>query len=140
VSSHTTISPSDLSPASKKHYRSIVAQYVLSPYQVGLLTEICRQRDIANEAWKVIKGGTTYTTSTGVRRVVPEIGIQRQALALQARLLTQLNLKGTPRSQEEGEEYVNSLADQLRAEPLSEEAKRQRARAEVERELEESQR
>jgi phage terminase small subunit len=120
---HTTISPSHLSTASKRYYRNVVAEYELSEHQLVLLTQICEQRDIADRAWEVVSKRITYETSSGTRKAVPELTVQRQALALQARLLGQLDLPKTPMKHSGG---------------LSPQIDRVKMRAEIERELAEA--
>ena len=86
------ISPSHLSPESKRFYRNAISTYDLNEAQRALVTQALEQRDIASEAWEVISHGTTYTTASGTIKSRPEVAIQRQALALSARLMKHADL------------------------------------------------
>lgn len=87
-----SISPSHLSPASKRFYRNVVASYALDEAQRALLAQALEQKDVGDQAWEVIKHGTTYTTPSGTIKSRPEVAIQRQAYALYGRHMKQLDL------------------------------------------------
>jgi hypothetical protein len=87
------ISPSHLSNESKRRYRSYTSTYDLSGPQLALLQQALEQADVASEAMRVVsEQGQTYVTPAGTVKARPEVAIQRQALALSARLMAQIDL------------------------------------------------
>jgi hypothetical protein len=88
------ISPPRLSTDSKRRFREYLANYSLTGGQIALLTSALEQADLAASALEVIQEhGNTYTTPAGTIKARSEVAIHRQATALSARLMKQVDVR-----------------------------------------------
>lgn len=85
--------PAHLSAASRALYRGIVADYVLEPLHVRLLTEALGSLDRAEQArTQLDRDGLTATTRLGELKSHPLLLVERDARNTFARLMKQLGL------------------------------------------------
>lgn len=85
--------PDHLSPATKKWWASVIADYVLEPHHVRLLTLAGEAFDRATQARELIaRDGLTVTTESGGLKAHPAVGIERDSRLAFARLVRELDL------------------------------------------------
>jgi phage terminase small subunit len=98
----TPRAPRWLRPVTRAWWTSVVRGYRLEGHHVRLLTLAGEQWDRATAARESLAElGTTYDDRWGQPKERPEVGIERQAAALFAKLVRELKLDTTPK----GEEY-----------------------------------
>ncbi len=89
--------PRHLSPASRRLWSSVVADFALEadPAALRLLTLACEASDRAEQARKLLDAeGIVVTSARGDRRPHPAVAIERDARIATARLLRELGLEG----------------------------------------------
>jgi P27 family predicted phage terminase small subunit len=88
-----TKAPIYLTPATRRWWETIAAEYELEPHHLKLLTAAAESWDRAQEARKILAAeGLCTTDRFGQRRAHPAAGIERDAKGLFARLLRELGL------------------------------------------------
>lgn len=89
--------PAHLSPASKKWWAEVNAEYSLEPHHLRLLQAACESWERMQAARAAIaQHGLTFTDSQGNPKARPEVAIERDAKVGFARLLRELDLDGEP--------------------------------------------
>lgn len=89
--------PGHLKATTKKWFRQVVADYVLEPHHIKLLTLACEAWDRSVEAQRILDSeGLTYADRWGVPHPRPEVKIKEQAEIIFARLLRELCLDIEP--------------------------------------------
>jgi P27 family predicted phage terminase small subunit len=92
--------PRHLKPATRRWWKSVVADFELEPHHVRLLT-------LAGESWDrcvqareaLAEHGLTFMDRHGSPRARPEVGIERDSRIAFARLLRELGLDVQPPSE-----------------------------------------
>jgi phage terminase small subunit len=87
------IAPRHLKPNTRDWFAQVMAEYVLEPHHVRLLT-------LAGEAWDrcqqareaLVRHGLTFNDRFGKPRARPEVAVERDARIAFARLLRELDL------------------------------------------------
>lgn len=91
--------PAHLRPETAAWWASVVADYVLDPHHVRLLTLAAEAWDRATQAREALaEHGITYEDRFGQPRSRPEVAIERDSRIAFARLLRELSLDLEPPS------------------------------------------
>jgi len=89
--------PTHLRKDTKSWWQAIVAEYVLEPHHLRLLTLAGEAYDAAVQARERLQAdGSYYMSQSGEPRKHPAIGVQRDSMIAYARLMRELDLDGAP--------------------------------------------
>jgi P27 family predicted phage terminase small subunit len=89
--------PGHLSAASKRWFRSVVSEFVMSDTDLRVLTKAAEQFDISEETRRVLRTeGRWYTDPKGIMRAHPAVKIEKDSTTLAARLVRDLQLDMPP--------------------------------------------
>src|SRR5215208_5043502 len=89
--------PGHLGQATRKWWRSVVAEYDLDPHHERLLTLAAEAYDRAQEARETVAAeGAYFEDRFGQPKAHPAIAVERDARIGFARLLRELDLDGEP--------------------------------------------
>jgi phage terminase small subunit len=87
--------PSHLSPATKKWFRSVAAEFELADHHVRLLVLACETWDRGEQARvALLEHGTVFNDRFGQPRARPEVKIENDCRIIFARLTRELDLDG----------------------------------------------